>query len=66
MPHEFDCLECGRHIVRFAPADAGLAPRFRAADKAPELCAHCLFLPGWREDPRLVAIFDPGAGAGKE
>jgi hypothetical protein len=44
---EFDCCECGAHIV------AG------AAEKPPEppLCAICLFLPGWQEDPKLREIY---------
>jgi hypothetical protein len=45
---EFDCVECGRHIVRFA-----------AWDNEPALCAECLFLPGWYKSPGLKQILDP-------
>jgi hypothetical protein len=46
---EFDCCECGRHIVAIT------------VEKTPEppLCAHCLHLPGWHEDPTLRAMLDP-------
>jgi hypothetical protein len=45
---EFDCIECGRHIVRLAaPADQ------------PKLCAACITMPGWFRDPKLRAIIDP-------
>jgi len=56
-PQEFDCAECGRHIFRFgAPAEL-------------PLCAHCIHLPGWFEDPELQRILDPdwrGAGSGSD
>jgi hypothetical protein len=50
MPAEFICSECGAHVVAIT------------ADATPygALCAHCLHMPGWFRDPRLVAIFDPG------
>lgn len=43
---EFDCCECRAHVVAIIP------------DKAPEppLCATCLSLPGWHEDPHLRAV----------
>lgn len=46
---EFDCCECGRHIVAIV------------AEKVPEppLCAECIHLPGWHEDPVLVVLIDP-------
>ncbi len=46
---EFDCCDCGIHVVAIIP------------EKAPEppLCAMCLFVPGWFEDPQLVAMIDP-------
>jgi hypothetical protein len=47
---EFDCCECGRHIVAVIPDKAPVPP----------LCAECLTVPGWHEDPKLCAIIDPG------
>ena len=46
---EFDCCECGSHVVAIA------------AERKPEppLCAICLFAPGWMADPRMRLIFDP-------
>lgn len=44
---EFDCCECGCHIIAFGD------PRI------PPLCGFCLFLPGWFNEPVLVAVFDP-------
>ena len=46
---EFDCCECGLHIVAIV------------ADKPPEppLCAYCLNIPGWHEDVELRAILNP-------
>lgn len=43
---EFDCCECTTHVVDVI------------RDKPPEppLCALCLHLPGWHEDPKLRAI----------
>ncbi len=46
---EFDCAECGFHIIDVS----GLV-------RDPPLCMHCLYLPGWFNDPKLCAIFDPG------
>jgi hypothetical protein len=46
-PYEFDCAECGRHIVAFVrPSDAAL-------------CAACLHLPGWYRDVGLRRRLDP-------
>lgn len=44
---EFDCVGCGRHIVRFA------------APPGADTCAECTFSPGWFRDPELVALLDP-------
>ena len=38
-PREFDCMECGRHIIGFGPA------------WCVRLCAHCMFSPGWIRFP---------------
>ena len=47
-PVEFDCCECGVHVVR---CDGHLPD--------PRLCAECLMLPGWAEDPKLRSILRP-------
>jgi len=47
MPEEFYCVECGRHIVRF----------HNSWDV--KLCVECVYIPGWFQDPKLCAIFDP-------
>jgi hypothetical protein len=49
MPAEFICTECGAHVITIVE------------DKPPygAICAHCLHMPGWFNDPQLVAIFDP-------
>jgi hypothetical protein len=45
---EFDCCECGRHIlVVCGPISA-------------PLCAACLMLPGWYRDAALRNLIDPG------
>jgi hypothetical protein len=46
---EFDCVDCGRHIYNFG------------IEKTPEppLCATCLHLPNWFDDPKLRKILDP-------
>jgi hypothetical protein len=47
---EFQCTECGRHIIQICgppPAD-----HFG-------LCAACLMLPGWHADPELRRRLDP-------
>lgn len=46
---EFDCVECGMHIVFII---GELAP-------TPRLCAECIALPGWFTDPVLRKILDP-------
>jgi hypothetical protein len=45
---EFDCIECGRHIIRLA-----------APPNQPKFCAECLMIPGWHTDPKLRKILDP-------
>lgn len=50
---EFDCCECGRHIVAVIPD----------VPPAPPLCAQCLALPGWHEEFALRAILGSAAGA---
>jgi hypothetical protein len=47
MPCEFDCAECGRHVMWFTMAVT-----------EPPLCAACLALPGWFRDPTLARIID--------
>jgi hypothetical protein len=49
MPVEFDCSDCGTHIIAIVE------------DKPPygALCALCLHLPGWFSNPQLVAIYGP-------
>lgn len=49
MPCEFNCSDCGDHIF-YVTAET---PPYGA------LCAQCLHTPGWFNDPKLVAIFDP-------
>jgi hypothetical protein len=44
--HEFDCPECGRHIVQIC------GPRMT-------LCAACQSVPGWFHDPAIARILDP-------
>jgi hypothetical protein len=44
---EFDCIECGRHIILFC----GPATHHR--------CAACVCLPGWFNDPELARVLDP-------
>ena len=48
MTAEFDCCECGSHVIAFDR---------HAPD--PALCALCLFLPGWFREERLRNIFLP-------
>ena len=40
---EFDCCECQVHVVDVV----------HDTPPVPPLCATCLFLPGWHEDPAL-------------
>lgn len=46
---EFVCVECGSPIWRAIP----LTPT------EPRLCAACVMVPGWIDDPRLRAVLDP-------
>lgn len=45
---EFDCSECGRHIVVIC----GPVNEYR-------LCAACMMLPGWHDIPELRRRLDP-------
>ena len=45
---EFDCCECGRHIVVLG-----------GPVSYPPLCAACLMLPGWFRKPEMRNILDP-------
>lgn len=51
--HEFDCVECGRHIVVIA------GPRSEFG-----LCAACICMPGWHRDPQLRRMLNPGDADG--
>jgi len=44
---EFDCVECGRHIIRII-----------GEPYAPALCAACIMVPGWFRDPHLRNAID--------
>lgn len=50
MTVEFNCCECGQSIVAVI---LEVVPE-------PPLCAHCLHMPGWNDDPYLRSIFAPG------
>jgi hypothetical protein len=50
MP-SFLCRACGREVFPFAPQP----------DDPSDLCAHCVMFPGWRDDPALARLLDPGA-----
>lgn len=45
-PHEFDCTECGRHVVD-------------VSGEVRERCACCIHVPLWYEDPTVARILDP-------
>ncbi len=45
---EFDCCECGRHIVLIA-----------SALPEPRLCATCMMIPGWFTYPDICEVIDP-------
>jgi len=45
--HEFDCIECGRHVVRMV-----CMPNI-------ELCGMCISTPGWHENAEIRAVVDP-------
>lgn len=49
MSVQFTCCECRRSIIAIV------------LDKPPEppLCCECIALPGWHEDSKLAAVFDP-------
>lgn len=47
---EFDCAECGIHVVRIV----------EHPNEQITLCAFCLSVPGWFNDPQLAKTFDPG------
>jgi hypothetical protein len=46
---EFNCAQCGRHIIRMVTTSAN--------DN--ETCAECTHVPDWFKDPKLRAILDP-------
>lgn len=46
-PKEFDCFECGQHIVDCSGTNTS------------NLCATCICIPGWFTDADLRAIFGP-------
>jgi len=48
---EFDCVECGRHII-------SLGNDFIQRTH-PNTCAACFSLPGWFRDPELCRRLDP-------
>lgn len=48
---EFDCAECGRHIIVISGP--------RAAPDGSAVCAACWSLPGWFTNPELAAMIDP-------
>lgn len=45
---EFDCVECGRHIIVLC----GTLPD-------PRLCGACMTMPGWFRYPDIRAALDP-------
>lgn len=47
---EFDCTECGRHIISLC----GPRPALDGSDR----CAACLSLPGWYNDAELLRMLD--------
>lgn len=47
-PREFDCVECGRHIIQII-----------GYTEEPELCAACMTMPGWFNYPSLCDLIDP-------
>lgn len=52
-PHEFDCTECGRHVVEFAgpPSD-------------PARCAACVCVPGWYHSEFVASAIDRARQSG--
>jgi hypothetical protein len=49
---EFDCVECGRHII--------VLGNFALQAKHPNLCTACWSEPGWFYDPERARAIDPG------
>lgn len=49
VPAEYDCCECGRHIVLITSP----------VPPTPPLCAACQSIPGWYRFPQLRAVLDP-------
>jgi hypothetical protein len=45
-PYEFDCIECGRHIMVIV-------------GPVTDRCNMCLNIPGWFNDPALANELDP-------
>ena len=43
---EYDCAECGRHMIQFGGPFTGL-------------CGACLIMPRWFDNPELAACLDP-------
>lgn len=52
MPCEYECCECGIHVVNVTAATR----------PEPPLCGVCLNVPGWMSDPRLREIFGDRTG----
>jgi hypothetical protein len=48
---EFDCVECGRHIVSFGNIILDAAHR--------DTCAACFSIPGWFNEPEIARMLDP-------
>jgi len=48
MADEFDCCECGRHIIAL-PYDISKM----------HLCSACLMMPGWWKIPGVARAIDP-------
>ena len=48
-PHAFVCVECGCPIWRPIPLTA----------TEPRLCATCIMVPGWIDDPLMRKALDP-------
>lgn len=45
---EFDCIECGRHIISFM-----------RDPELPKLCGVCIGMPGWFRIPEVRDLIDP-------
>lgn len=50
MPAEFDCTDCGVHVVDVIATEP----------PAVKTCATCTRLPGWKYHPELRAVFGTG------